>query len=112
VNFETFIKLNLRNEWLQEYRSLRLYVRKTPEGFKDKWGDYQLASMTSNIPGSGLLTRFLNRYEKKYQFYIENILNPRLITFFEKRGYKVVNDPLKQGSPCMMGPKPKEKKNG
>jgi hypothetical protein len=109
LNFEQFTKSELKNEWIKEGR-LEIYVRRTPEGYKDRWGDYQLASMTNAKPGKGALQNFLNKWERHYQFYIENVLNPRLVKFFLRRNYKIVTHETmtaQSNPPCMMGPDPK-----
>jgi hypothetical protein len=107
MNFETFIKSSWHNYWIKE-GTLNIYVRKTPPIFRNKWGDFQLASLSNDKPGNGDLKRFLDKYELIYQFYIENILNPRLERFFLKRSYRVMNDIvcLKPYPPCMLSPSP------
>lgn len=102
MNFEQFIKSRLSNAWITEYRTLKIYVRRTHPRMREHWGDYQLASMSSTIMGTGLLTKFLNKYEPKYQFYIENLLNPRLFEYFKRRGYIILEEKQPQ---CMLGPK-------
>jgi hypothetical protein len=113
MTLDQFIKSQWRNAWIHE-GDLELYVRRTSGGFEEKWGHYQLANMSALTPGNGSLTRFLNKYEQQYQFYIENILDKRLVSFFERRGYVVANKldiEYYQAPPCMLGPKP-EKENG
>jgi hypothetical protein len=103
MKFEEFVRSNWNNWWIQEGH-LKIYVRRTPKRFEDRWGDYQLASMSNDIaPGKGALKNFLDKYEPLYQFYIENVLNPQLAVFFLKRGYRIVSG---VEAPCMMGPKP------
>lgn len=75
-----------RSAWLFE-PGIRLYVRK---GWRAAHGDFVLANMEAKRPGQGALTAFLDRWEPLYQFSIENILNPRLVPYFERRGYHVV----------------------
>jgi len=107
MKFETFVNSTWHNYWVKE-GTLNLYVRKTPAQFKHKWGDFQLASMSNDKPGNGDLTRFLNYWEGKYQFYIENVLNPRLEVYFRKRGYRTMNYEvcLKPYPPCFLSPEP------
>ena len=107
MKFETFIDSKWNNYWIKE-GTLNIYVRKTPAIFKAKWGDFQLASLSNDNPGHGDLARFLNKWEKHYQFYVENVLNPRLEVFLLGRSYVAVNEKvcLKPWPPCMLGPDP------
>jgi hypothetical protein len=107
--FKNFSESEFRNAWVMEYETLRLYIRRSPPSMKHRWGDFQLASMINEKPGTGLLTRFLDTWEPKYQFYIENILNPRLFEYFKRRGYTILEEKEPQ---CMLGPLPKEKNYG
>ena len=90
MNFEQFKKSPFRNQWICEYKILRMYVRKTIPAWKEKRGDFEFASLISSAPGSGLLTRFLDKYEPQHQFYIENIINERLLEYFRRRGYDII----------------------
>jgi hypothetical protein len=107
MKFETFVNSKWNNYWIKE-GTLQIYVRKTPSIFKDKWGDFQLASLVNEVPGHGDLKIFLDKWEKHYQFYIENVLNPRLERFLLKRQYVAVNKRicLAPYPPCMLGPDP------
>lgn len=107
MNFEKFRDSSWRNYWIRE-GTLNIYVRKTPEQFKKKWGNFQLASLSNDNPGKGDLKKFLDKWEKHYQFYIENVLNPRLEKFFLKRLYKPVNKEIcvSPYPPCLLGPDP------
>jgi hypothetical protein len=105
MNFEQFIQSQWRNYWIDE-GTLRIYVRKTPEKYRYRWGDIQLASMENKNPGKGDLAKFLNKWELCYQFYIENVFNLELEKFFLKRGYIQVNEQLclPKYPSCLMGP--------
>jgi hypothetical protein len=105
MDFEQFTKSPLPNAWIVENNILRLYIRKTYPLLKSHYGDYQLASMVSAAPGSGLLTTFLNKYEPKYQFYIENIFEERFFEYFKGRGYRVMYNHMPY---CVLGPMPTE----
>jgi len=105
MDFEQFTKSPLRNSWIVENSLLKIYIRRTNTGFKDRWGDYQLATIDSASPGSGFLTTFLNKYEPKYQFYIENIFEDRFFEYFKSRGYRVIYNHQPY---CVLGPMPKE----
>jgi hypothetical protein len=88
------------SEWVFE-PGIRIYVRK---GWRPRHGDYVLANMEATTPGKGALTKFLDTWEPKYQFSVEQILNERLIPYFERRGY-VYESGKFPGSLCMIGPK-------
>jgi hypothetical protein len=105
MDFEQFTKSGLPNGWVVEYRILHFYVRRTDPRIKYKLGDFQLVSMRNSVPGSGLLTTFLNKWERTYQFYIENIFEKRLYDYFKERKYSVIdgNRPY-----CVLGPMPTE----
>jgi hypothetical protein len=105
MNLEEFINSAWQNFWIHE-PGLQIYIRKTPKKYKHKWGDLQLASISAEKPGNGALTRFLDKYEPKYQFYLENVFEERLVKFFQNRGYVILNKiwyPFPQYPACMMG---------
>lgn len=84
MNFEEFIASKKRNAWIYE-PGIEIYVRIS---LPVRGTDYDLASMNAERPGEGALTRFLDRYEGKYKFFIENVHEPsRLGEFFLRRGY-------------------------
>jgi hypothetical protein len=108
MTFNEFLNSEWQNYWIEE-PGIRIYIRKTPKRFKHKWGDLQLASLSAKKPGDGALTRFLLKYEPKYQFYIENVFEQRLVSFFQNRGYVILNKewyPFPQHPACMIGPDP------
>lgn len=109
MTFESFVLTSsLRNAWVRE-PGLSIYVRrarfrfgKSVVGSPTRAGtDFDLASGEADHPGSGALTRFLDKYEPQYRFYIENILSDRLVTYFARRGYQT----CPYNSQCMKGPK-------
>lgn len=77
----------MRNTWVME-PGISIYIRK-PTGIAHN-ADFELASMEADEPGNGSLTSFLERHETNYSFYIENILSDQLVSFFARRGYRVV----------------------
>lgn len=89
MTFEEFVSAGprMRNTWVRE-PGISIYIRK-PTGFGHN-ADYELASMEADVPGSGSLTSFLERYEPTYSFYIENLLHDQLVSFFARRGYRIV----------------------
>jgi hypothetical protein len=93
LTFEQFVELvaekswGRANTWVYE-PGLALYVRKPLLGVRPPGIDFDLASMEADAPGRGALTAFLDRHEPKYGFYVENLLNPRLIGYLERRGYR------------------------
>lgn len=98
MNFEQFVESGMRNAWIEE-PGISLYVRKS---FLPKLrGDYELANMTATKKGTGSLANFLNRWESKYQFFIENVLDPKFNQYWLDRGYTM----LSKGPPaCFLGP--------
>lgn len=92
-------KPRLRNAWVRE-SGLSIYVRR-PTGFSHD-ADFELASMEADIPGNGALTSFLEKNENSASFYIENILNDRLVPFLEKRGYRIVGVGHNELDVCMI----------
>jgi hypothetical protein len=105
MRFLQFKRSAARNAWIRE-GNLDLFIRKVDPRFKNIWGDYQLANMIANPPGSGSLTKFLEKYEYYYQFYIENILDKRLVEYFKKRGYVATLFTHDDMCISMLGPKP------
>lgn len=89
MTFEEFsrAKGSPRATWLRE-AGLSLYVRRPPGYTHD--ADFELASVNADHPGKGALTAFLDKYEPSWSLYIEHILERRLISFFENRGYRVI----------------------
>lgn len=91
LSFEEYLELIKqprapRNQWLYE-PGLRLYVRISYPLFRPAGVDFDLASMEAEEPGRGALTRFLDRYEARHGFYVENCLNDRLVPYLLRRGY-------------------------
>ena len=84
MNFIEFVKSDLRNLWIYE-NGIEIYVRK-PTKYSNY---YDLANMSAQIQGEGSLTHFLNSYEPMYNFRVENIHNPRLVSYLCKRGYEI-----------------------
>lgn len=96
--FEEQFKRGQRNAWVQ-YRGIQMYFRMGNSYSHN--ADYELANMDSDNPGSGDLTAFFEEYGNKYTFFIENILNERLVGFFEKRDFRVVGE-TEEGFPPSM----------
>lgn len=96
-NFEEFIKSGKKNAWIAE-PGIVLYVRKS---VPSRGTDYDLASMTADNPGNKALTKFLDKYELKYSFFIENVLQPnRLGKYLLKRKYRDVTPTGQEGPRC------------
>lgn len=109
-SFNSFLKdIYTKNAWIVYSYDLNIYMRKTPFSLRRYFGDIQLATISCKKPGRGKLTRFLNHYEPKFQFYIENVFEERLQKYFERRGYKKVKN--NDGPPSYLGPTPKGKTN-
>jgi hypothetical protein len=103
MTFEDFVAsgARLRNSWIEE-PGLSIYVRK-PTGLTHN-ADFELASMEAEDPGRGSLRAFLERNEPSYTFYVENVLNERLTSFFERRGYRIVGKNADALDVCMISP--------
>lgn len=86
MTFLQFTRTKMRSAWLRERGGLSLYVRRSFWPTRD----YELANMSADVPGRGALTRFLDRYEPRFQFYVEAVLNPRLIAYLARRGYRCI----------------------
>lgn len=90
ANFDQF-RCDVRDiysEWIKE-PGLSIYMRKFPRCWQDTKGEYCLADVQANPPGEGALTRFLDRYEDRFSFGFENVVNVRLIAYLGRRGYRV-----------------------
>lgn len=86
--------------WITE-PGLALYVRKPLEGVRPPGVDFDLADMTATKPGQGAFSAFLDRNEARYGFWVENIINPRLIVYLERRGYRCIAPQRAGYSVCM-----------
>jgi hypothetical protein len=93
-----------RTAWVQE-PGIRLYLRRPPHGLRPVGVDFDLASMDAHPTGNGALTRFLDRYEPEYGFYVENLLNDRLVGYLERRGYRRFSWHETQRDICMYRPR-------
>jgi hypothetical protein len=99
LTFDDFVASNLRNLKVTQ-DGLTLYVRR-PFGKRHN-ADFELAGIDAFEPGAGALTAFMNKYSERYTFFVENILEPRLVPFFEKFGYRVVGVHLNDPDCCMI----------
>jgi len=88
MTFEEFVNSGSRNAWVKEPGRLELYVRVS---LPTTGTDYDLANMVCRSPGKGSLTNFLDKYEPKHTFMIENVMNVRLRDYFVRRGYVVID---------------------
>lgn len=86
MNFREFTKSSLPNAWVKE-PGVALYVRKSIRPY-----DFDLANLSANHPGHGAFTRFLDENEPHFTFFVENIMNQRLVGFLMKRGYNIVTN--------------------
>jgi hypothetical protein len=101
MNFLDFVAaFSLHNAWIRE-PGLQLYVRRAPS----RPDLIDLATMDATVPGKGALTRFLDAYEPSYRFHIENVLNERLVSYLQRRGYVVINRECDGPIPLMQKPK-------
>lgn len=93
MNFKEFTQSSLPNAWIKE-PGIDLYVRKSIRPC-----DFDLANLSAVHPGHGAFTRFLDAYEPHFTFFVENIMNQRLISYLGKRGYKIYD--VNNGFPNM-----------
>jgi hypothetical protein len=88
--FELFLKLNERNKWIYA-DGFKMYVRKSKRFYNGKAIDFiDLATIESDIQGTGLFTLILKEILKKYKdknFYVENVMTDRFLNFFRKFGF-------------------------
>jgi GNAT superfamily N-acetyltransferase len=99
MNFDAFLSnQNIRNQWIAE-RDISVYIRRSVRVLDATMPklclDIGSVEVEEEHRGMGIFTSFLNRFEKAAKdlnrsVYIESILNPRLIKFLERRGYKLV----------------------
>jgi hypothetical protein len=101
MTFEEFIEAGprRRNAWVRE-PGISIYVRK-PTGFTHN-ADFELASMEADEPGNGSLSSFLDRHEPAHSFYVENIQQERLVSFFVRRGYRLAGAGRDHPDTCMI----------
>jgi hypothetical protein len=100
--FEDFVNETspyIRNAHVTE-PGIVIYVRK-PTGFTHN-ADFELATLSARKPGSGALTKFMDKYADKYTFYVENILETRLINFFEKYNLRLIETTPGLPDRCMI----------
>lgn len=110
-DFQTFVQNldPLKPHWTCRAKiredGLRIYIRKVMMPHRLKLGcDFELATLDADQPGAGALTRFLDRYEKEYGFFVESIHNPRLYHYLLRRGY--VDAPNSHPvAPCVYKPR-------
>lgn len=85
------------NQWIRE-RCMNVYVRRSKRYIDEQvieCLDFATVEVDERHRGKGYLTKFLLRFEQeairlKRAVYIESILEPRLVPFFIKMGYKFV----------------------
>jgi hypothetical protein len=99
MSFEQFAVSTARNERIRE-KGITIYVRRT-YGHRHN-ADFELATFSADQPGNGALTAFMNKYGEKYTFYVENILEDRLVGFFQKRGYRIIGEHIDDPDRCMI----------
>lgn len=94
-NLQQFIKSEYRNLWIKEPK-ISVYVRKNYRFIDDCFRetlDLANVEVVKRYRGRGVFTSFLDRAEtaaKQLQWviYVECIMEPRLIPFLRRRGYK------------------------
>jgi hypothetical protein len=90
MNLEEFIASPLGNAWIKE-PGIAYYVRKNLRF----GGAIDLANVGSSNDGQKFgYWRFLKRYEKRYPFRVENVLNPDLARFYRRKGWHETRDQI------------------
>ncbi len=87
-NLDQFLESDARSEWVYE-PGIRMYVRKALPTKAAEGIHLQLASLDADVRGVGALTAVLERYEPLLGIMVESILEPRLIPYLERRGYRI-----------------------
>ena len=85
------------NAWIKE-KNIEVYVRKSVRVLgQNVYPCLEIGNVNvnENHKGKGVFTAFLKRFEKEAEklhryVYVENLLEPRLINFLLKNGYKLV----------------------
>ncbi len=88
MTFDEFVGTKLRNAWVKEPGMLNLYVRRS---LPITGTDFDLANVNCEHPGCGALTRFLDKYEPRHTFFVENVLSERLRDYLIRRRYTCVS---------------------
>lgn len=80
---------------------LKIYMRK---GIRERDGDFVIANINATKPGRGALTSFLAEHSMKYRFSFELVLNPRLVGYLKRHGYRIVDELSTEQAPTMLAP--------
>lgn len=86
MNFEDFVNSKHDRAWIRE-PGIEIYVRRSHEVYRDRHGDFMLATLSAKKPGNGALTKFLDKYEKDFKFAFENVQLERFQNYLDRRGY-------------------------
>lgn len=97
MNFEDFIKSDLRNSYIEE-DGMSIYVRKSKRIVnKEVLSFIDIANVVvdEEVRCKGFFTRFMNRLVDEYSFniYVESILSPHVERTCKKLGF-VRTDPF------------------
>lgn len=88
--FDAFVNDTLRNVWI-EVNGFKMYTRKSIRFFETQQIPcFDIASIEAEVAGTGMFTRILEALLEKYptkHFFVESILNPRLLEFLERYGF-------------------------
>lgn len=88
VDLEEFMGSPARVAWVRE-PGIALYVRKALPHRLERGIHLELANMHADHPGRGALTALLELLEPRLGLLVENIQNPRLVGYLERRGYAI-----------------------
>lgn len=101
MNLNSFLlNLHLRNAWIQEPH-MKIYVRRSKRSLDvhliESCLDLASVEVSEKYRGKGLFTKFVERFEQAAEdldrtVFVESILEPRLVGFFEGRGYKQMDN--------------------
>ena len=100
MTFDEFAVSLLSHHWVCERKGklrLDIYMRRGVKPYHAF--DFCIANIHASEYGKGLLTAFLDKYEKLYRFEFENVVNVRLRDYLIRRGYYEYKD-----GDCMIGP--------
>jgi hypothetical protein len=84
-----FLKSDYRSQWFGN-DIIDVYVRKSKRSVNDQVYDcFDIATITIHKQGEHIFTKMLDIIERDFNknIFVESILEPRLFSFLEKRGY-------------------------
>lgn len=92
TTLDHFLTTRSRNAWVSETGFDTLYVRKGQRYLNGILYDrvIDIASAEATTPGQGALTALIARlHERGEHIYVENIMNPRLVSRLQRMGFTI-----------------------